>query len=441
MNDLSCGLTYVSETYLWLETYEDLRRFVTEVLNLKGKWKAPGGDVKVFKSEGEREYIIKWLGPRSRKLFIQSDDDEGNLKSKLEKLINWGPNNANCLYEASVNEVCSNVCEVTEPSVSQSSCLKADFASLVDITSDLITQINSMRSKQKDFESVIRKQDSEICRLNEENMLLTSSLLSLENSIFELMNNNAMTNSSTNSTKLITSNDPTTINKDRVIDPDINTSYTTGPTSLNEFNTHNEITTENTANEQPSVLNSDLNQPTENIINTFHIPKTTPLNESGMHNESVFIVNDQLSCSNDQLGASNADPVNSSKLTEIIDLNKASKIKPTTTGSVTGRFNRPFSKCPKHLTPCPFLRKRRFCKKGNNCDFLHENRQFHNNMQRPFFNTIDQAAPLPRFYYPPFPVNPGYFPPFRFPTYHPTSLPSLYPPPLMSVQTKPPTVY
>ena len=262
-----------------------------------------------------------------------------------------------------MNEVCSSVGEVTEPSVSQFSCFKADFASLVDITSDLITQINSMPSKQKDFESVIRKQDSEICRLNKENMLLTSSLLSLENSIFELINNNAMTNDSTNSTKLITSNDPT-INKDRVIDPNINTSYTTGPALLNEFNTHNEITTENIANDQPSVLNSDLNQATENIINTFHIPRITPLNESGMHNESVLIVNDQLSGSNNQLGASNADPVNSSNLTEVIDLNKASKIKPTATGSVTGRFNR-----PKHLTSCPFLRKRRFCKKGNNCDF------------------------------------------------------------------------
>ena len=164
MNDLSCSLTYVSETYLWLETYEDLKRFVTEALNLKGKWKAPGGDVKIFKSEGE-EYIIKWLGPPSRKLFIQSDDAEENLKSKLGKLINWGPNNANSLCEASVNEVCSSVGRLIEPSVSQFSSFKADFASLVDITSDLITQINSMRSKQKDFESVIRKQDSEICRL------------------------------------------------------------------------------------------------------------------------------------------------------------------------------------------------------------------------------------------------------------------------------------
>ena len=285
MNDPSSGLTYVSETYLWLETYEDLKRFVTEALNLKGKWKAPGGDVKIFKSEGEGEYIIKWLGPRSRKLFIQSDDAEENLKSKFEKMINWGPNNVNSLYEASVKEVCSSVSELIEPSVSQFSSFKADFASLVDITSDLITEINSMRSKQNDFESVIRKQDSEICTLNEENLLLTSSLLSLENSIFELMNNNP----SINSTKLITSNDPMTIDKDRVIDSNINTSHTVGPTSLNEFNTHNEISTEISASDQRSVLNSNLNQPTENIINTFHIARTTPLNESGMHNDQCSL--------------------------------------------------------------------------------------------------------------------------------------------------------
>ena len=45
---------------------------------------------------------------------------------------------------------------------SQLPSLTADIASLVDITSDLITEINSMGSKQKDFESVICKQDNEI---------------------------------------------------------------------------------------------------------------------------------------------------------------------------------------------------------------------------------------------------------------------------------------
>ena len=87
----------------------------------------------------------------------------------------------------------------------------------MDITSDLITQINSMRSKQKDLESVSRKQDSEICKLSEENLLLTSSLLSFENSILKLMNNNSMTNSPTNSVKITTSNDRMTADKDQLI--------------------------------------------------------------------------------------------------------------------------------------------------------------------------------------------------------------------------------
>ncbi|CAB4023023.1 mitotic checkpoint BUB3-like, partial [Paramuricea clavata] len=59
-------------TYVWIKTFEELERFVLEALNLKGKWKSPGGDVKVFKSEGEGEYMIKWRGPRSKKLSHKS---------------------------------------------------------------------------------------------------------------------------------------------------------------------------------------------------------------------------------------------------------------------------------------------------------------------------------------------------------------------------------
>lgn len=73
------------------------------------------------------------------------------------------------------------------------------------------------------------------------------------------------------------------------------TSHTTGPTSLNEFNNHDEAV--NTTRGQPGVLNPNINQPTENIINTFHNNRTTPLR----------IVNDQPSVSNDE-------PINSRKL-------------------------------------------------------------------------------------------------------------------------------
>ena len=66
MNDLS-GLTYDGETYRWLKTFEDLKCFINEALNIKGRWKSPGGDVKVFRSDGEKEFVIKWHGPRSLK--------------------------------------------------------------------------------------------------------------------------------------------------------------------------------------------------------------------------------------------------------------------------------------------------------------------------------------------------------------------------------------
>ena len=256
--------------------------------------------------------------------------------------------------------------------------------------------------------------------------VLASSLLSLGNSTFKVMNINPMTNSPTNSMKITTFNDPTTTDKDPLIDPNIYTSHTIGPTSFNEFNIYDEF--RNIASDRPSVLNSDLNQSTEDIINIFH-------NETDIHNESVLIVKDQPS-------VSNTDLVKSCTLTEATNLNKASKTK-STTGEFntstsrlgTGRFNRATPKRPKHLTPCPFLRKRKFCKKGNNCDFLHQKPQFYNNIQRPSYKIMDKAVSSPSFHYSPIPVNPYYFPPFRSPIYHPTSQPFPYPPPLMSVQT------
>ncbi len=50
-------------------------------------------------------------------------------------------------------------------------------------------------------------------------------------------------------------------------------------------------------------------------------------------------------------------------------------------------------KYPNHLTPCPFLRRRGFCKKGPSRDFLHRNSQPPNLTQSSFHNPIDHAPP------------------------------------------------
>ena len=109
---------------------------------------------------------------------------------------------------------------------------------------------------------------------------------------------------------------------------------------------------------------------------------------------------------------------------------------------------------PKHLVPCPFLRRRGFCLKGPLCDFQHKNSQSSNNPpnnpsycssnNRPRVSNNLQRYPHNLGYtsYPntsqpiinhfPFPVNQSHFPPFQPPQYHPMLRPYLYPPPLLT---------
>ena len=99
------------------------------------------------------------------------------------------------------------------------------------------------------------------------------------------------------------------------------------------------------------------------------------------------------------------------------------------------RFSRP---TPKHLVPCPFLRRRGYCLKGFKCDFLHRDSQPTNEQQ-----LRNGQFRIPPFSYPPpptanqipFPWDPKLLPPL-----HPRmSYPYIsYPPPLMSIPTKHP---
>ena len=124
-------------------------------------------------------------------------------------------------------------------------------------------------------------------------------------------------------------------------------------------------------------------------------------------------------------------------------VHKSNKDRSTNTLQGETGKQRDYQLAPKHLTPCPFLKRRGFCLKGPSCDFLHNNPRPRKVSQRPFQNSADQASPpLPFLYFPkpnhnhfPFPVDPRHFPPFQFPTYHSMFRPFPYPPPLMSFPT------
>ena len=111
--------------------------------------------------------------------------------------------------------------------------------------------------------------------------------------------------------------------------------------------------------------------------------------------------------------------------------------------SSNGSQSNQISPTPKHLVPCPFLRRRGHCLKGSNCDFLHNSQQQRLRYTQPFFHQAQiqpildpnsyqmlQHYPHP-FYQRPFP-RPGFF------HQRPYLQRGLYPPPLMQIPTVPP---
>ena len=139
---VSNGLMNDGEVYRWFKSLSDLKIFVKESLNIRG-------DVKLFKSDGEGELVIKWHGSRSKRISIQSENQEQYLKLSL---ANQCQTNAEILHEtgntiAHSPESAVSSC-VNESFVTQLGSLRLDIASLESrFNGELVSQINSLESK------------------------------------------------------------------------------------------------------------------------------------------------------------------------------------------------------------------------------------------------------------------------------------------------------
>ncbi len=81
---------------------------------------------------------------------------------------------------------------VNESFVTQLGSLRLDIAFLESrFNGELVSQINSLQTKQNYLESIVRKQDEIIWKLNDDNLLLKSRLLSLEQYLRLLSENNS----------------------------------------------------------------------------------------------------------------------------------------------------------------------------------------------------------------------------------------------------------
>ena len=70
--EISNNLILNGNQLQWNGSLEKLKRFFSNTLNIRGKWKSPGGDVKMFSSQNE-EPNVKWNGPKSKRINIVKD--------------------------------------------------------------------------------------------------------------------------------------------------------------------------------------------------------------------------------------------------------------------------------------------------------------------------------------------------------------------------------
>ena len=406
----SKGLTYDGEKYRWTKSFPDLQSFVTASLNITGKWTSPDGDAKLFKSDGDGEFVIKWHGPRSKRLAIQSDNAEQYLKLKFESSVNRCQTSADIMHEIGgdvsrplVSEACSCV---NESFVSQLISLKADIATLESrFRSDLVSEISVLRSKHKDLASIIRKQDDIILKLSDDNSFLKSRLLSLEKRVPNLSVNDFENNGPAAVSVIGTPNGLVNIDNNQPTDLNVNTLSVNSPASVSIINIPDEP--ESIINDQPIVPNADL-------ATGAKLPNTCKSNKETMRSQSFTDVSS----------------------TNTATTLKYSRVKQPTSTKLPNYHNNMVAQRPKYLTPCPFLRRKGFCKKGDLCDFQHNN--FKPIQSHPVRESQFSTPSLPHFPSSanqiPFPWNPNLFPPIQFPM----SYPYLYPPPLMKVFTSPP---
>jgi hypothetical protein len=85
-------LIHDGDTYLWTGSLADLKCFVDEILNLKGKWSSPGGEAKLFcatKSEELCDNAENFLTQKFESLVNKSKGNKADSKNIIFYIVNF----------------------------------------------------------------------------------------------------------------------------------------------------------------------------------------------------------------------------------------------------------------------------------------------------------------------------------------------------------------
>jgi hypothetical protein len=427
-------LIHNGDNYLWTSSLAGLKCFVDEILNLKGKWSSPGGEVKLFCTT-KSDLVIKWFGWRSQKLVIQVDSAENFLTQKFESLVNKSKGNDvdsknsddgtivgdGDSVHPNVLEVCKCSCSVDLEGLKLEITILESRLFAAISKNDLELDIDLLRVKQKESEAAIRRQDDVICTLNEENQFLKARLLTLEKSFLKITYNvdkdkepsssvykaksidkaavfhaseqsNKSDFSSINTKLLNTSHDNSLArqnNNGQCNADDLNNNQIDlanddavfYPKQQNENNMH-KGTNSNLQSESQQLTNLEGNKPRYDLS-----PKTSHDNSSirydpslkTSHDNSLIRHNDNSQCNVNDLKNNHIDLTNDDAMSFPKQQNKNnthkglnSNLQSESQQSINSEREKPeYEPSLKTSVPCPFLKRRGRCIKGDRCDFKH----------------------------------------------------------------------
>ncbi|CAB3994355.1 RNA-directed DNA polymerase from mobile element jockey-like [Paramuricea clavata] len=320
----------------WLGSLEDLKLFIESSLRIDGRWSSPGGNAKKFtlKSvEPDQQFGFVWYCRKQNTIVFQGDPERVEAaKSKLISIANKHVNKETT--SIGQGEIIAEIegIKLDLAIFKSQSCFGTD-----NQYDSLQSNIKSLQSTQKSLKNIIKTQDETINSLQQEIFVFKSKLLSLETLLFNV---NPQLNASLD------------------LDSQIQCTAKVNPQGSN-----NDVGKSNCEILLPTHSNNNQstneNLPSENCMTICSSPKSY-FNINA--NDPSPLVSDVVLV----LPASNADLMPKSSLGVEVNVPvpnvSDANLPPTNEMQV-----------PKNETPCPFILRRGWCLKGEQCDFSHRN--------------------------------------------------------------------
>ena len=353
---------------IWKDSFEELRKFVEEFLpTIDGEWGCPGGDVKQYKSV---DLDLRWH-PSTRSITLNGELKESISEKLIHLALVTGQLNDKDTEHAATDKYCTNKRELSDCNCAY---LNADMEGIkLDMTilesrmlaamseNDHESGIILLRVKLVDMEAVVHNQDEVISRLSEENLSFRSRLLNLEK-LVHLMSQEYRNKSSGAINLSNITKEPSTRNRKQSIILNINS--LSSPRSI-----ENILSQDNQQYVSPSV---------NNIDSTADVPQFNPQTK-----QKVDLTADDRMADESQpnpLIKQKVDFTADGSLSNpLIAQNKEINFPKNVISNSKTKFNRvsnevknnKYANSPKSSILCPFLSRRRWCAKGNRCDFQH----------------------------------------------------------------------